>query len=89
MASGSPTRSRSAEDQTEKAIEQTLSEAELITNKLMTQLIENLESQINLSLTKLVTDATKPVLDKVDALENNVAVYEAFFKELGGKNDIE
>ena len=55
----------------------------------MTQLIENLESQINLSLTKLVTDATKPVLDKVDALENNVAVYEAFFKELGGKNYIE
>ena len=48
----------------------------------MTQLIYNFESRINLSLTKLVTDATKPLLDKVDALEDKVALYEAHFKEL-------
>ena len=48
----------------------------------MTQLLDKLESRINLSLTKLITDATKPLLDTVDALENKVALYEAYFKEL-------
>ena len=82
MASGSSTRSRSLEDQIKKAVEEIISHAGLVTNEYMTQLIDNLESRINLSRTKLITDATKPLLDKEDALENKVALYEAHFKEL-------
>ena len=82
MASGSSTRSRSLEDQIKKAGEETISHAGLITNEHMIQLIDNLESRINPFLTNLITDATKPFLDKVDALENKVALHEAHFKEL-------
>ena len=53
----------------------------------MTQLINHRESRINLSLTKLIADATKLHLDKVDALENKVAVYEAHFRELDERMD--
>ena len=85
MTSVSSARSRSLEDQIKKAVEETISQSGLITNEHMSQLIEKLESRINNSLAKLITDATKPLLDKVAALESKVAVYEAHFKELDGK----
>ena len=40
----------------------------------MNQLIEKLEPRINNSLAKLITDAAKPLLDKVAALESKVSV---------------
>ena len=90
MASGSSTSSCSLEDQIKKAVEETISQAGLISNEHMNQLIENLESRIKLSLTTLILDATKPLLNKVEALENKEAAYEAHFKELDRKiNDLE
>jgi len=90
MESGSSTCSCSLKDQIKKAVEEAISHAELINDEHVTQLIDKLESWINLSLTKLITDATKPLLDKVDALENKVVVYKANFMELDeGIDDLE
>ena len=86
IASGSSRGSRFLEVKL-KSSRRNISQARLVINEQMSQLFEYFESRIKLSLTTRISDATIPLLDKVEVLENKVALNEAHFNELDKKNN--
>eukprot|EP00112_Aurelia_sp_Birch-Aquarium-sp1_P006851 Seg1749.1 transcript_id=Seg1749.1/GoldUCD/mRNA.D3Y31 product="hypothetical protein" protein_id=Seg1749.1/GoldUCD/D3Y31 len=70
------------DEQIQKAVELAIMKAGLVSNDHISVLIADLEKNLKISFASEIDQITKPLVDRVEALEGKLSIYEAHLNEM-------
>ena len=70
------------DEQIQKAVEAAITKAGLVSNDHISLLIADLEKNLKISFASEIEQITKPLVDRVEALEGKLSIYEAHLTEM-------